>query len=77
MAARRKLVHDQNTRDKIQVAQIINRLTDCINGKIELSPAQVNAAKILLNKKLPDLKQMEIDAKIGGDAFEQWLKSLK
>jgi len=56
MAARiRRIVHDDNTRAKIQTSQIINRLTDHMLGTIELSATQIQAARILLDRTLPVL----------------------
>lgn len=52
--------HIDETRAKIQVSQIINRLNQCVMGEIELSPSQVNAAKTLLSKVLPDLQAMAL-----------------
>lgn len=54
-ARSRKRMHDEDTRQRIQAALIINRLTDCLNGKVELTQAQVTCGKTLLNKVLPDL----------------------
>lgn len=65
MAARiRKIRHDENTRLKIQAAQLINRLTNHANGEVELSATQVRSIEILLRKILPDLSdvKMEVDA---------------
>ena len=65
MAARKRAIkHDENTRMKIQAAQLINRLTDHANGKVELSATQVRAIEVLLRKTLPDLSdvRMEVDA---------------
>lgn len=67
MAARaNKIRHDEDTRSKIQAAMIINRLSDHIVGKIEMDVSQVSAAKVLLNKVLPDLKAVELSGKDGG-----------
>ena len=64
MAARtRKLIHDEETRARIKTSQLVNRLQDYIDGKIQLEPAQVNAVAILLRKTLPDLTSTEL---IGG-----------
>lgn len=52
--------HDERTRAKIQTSQIVNRLQDFVNGAVELSPAQVTAAQVLLRKTLPDLAQTEV-----------------
>lgn len=65
MAARTKRIrHDENTRLKIQAAQLINRLQDHATGKVDLSPTQVRAIEVLLRKTLPDLSdvRMEVDA---------------
>ena len=59
-AKERKLHHMQETRDKIQAGQIINRLHKCVMGEIELSSQQVAAASKLLNKVLPDLQAAQI-----------------
>lgn len=65
MAARKRAIrHDENTRMKIQAAQLINRLTAHANGELELSNTQVRAIEVLLRKTLPDLSdvRMEVDA---------------
>ena len=60
MAARKFAIRqDDQTRAKIQAAQIINRLHKCIMGELELSSQQVRAAKILLGKVIPDLSAVE------------------
>lgn len=64
MAIRKRLSHDDKTREKIQTSQFINRLTQFINGKIELSPAQVRAIEVLLKKTLPDLQAVSLDGKL-------------
>jgi hypothetical protein len=65
-ARTKKIRHDEDTRSKIQAAQIINRLNDHINGKVSLDVSQVSAAKVLLNKVLPDLKAVELMGQGGG-----------
>lgn len=61
MAARtHKIRHDEETRAKIQVAQIINRFMACLNGEIELNSNQVSCGKTLLAKVLPDLTSTEM-----------------
>lgn len=59
----KKIRHDDETRAKIQAAQIINRFHACLMGKIVLDPQQVSVGKALLNKVLPDLSSVEL----GGD----------
>lgn len=74
MAKRTKrIVHDENTRAKIQTSQIINRLTNHILGElknskdetIQMSSSQVTAALGLLKKTLPDLTSINVQ----GDIF--------
>ena len=60
----KKIRHDDETRAKIQAAQIINRLHLCIMGKVELTSAQVSAAKTLLGKVLPDLTATELSGEV-------------
>jgi len=60
-----KIRHDDQTRAKIQAAQIINRFMACMNGDIELTAAQVSCGKTLLNKVLPDLQSVSLDANVG------------
>ncbi len=65
MAARKRAIrHDDNTRAKIQAAQLVNRLTAHACGELELSNTQVRAIEVLLRKTLPDLSdvRMEVDA---------------
>lgn len=57
--------HQEDVRRKIQSSQLINRLTDHVHGKVELTPTQVRAAEILLRKCVPDLSSVE--GKIDGD----------
>jgi len=61
-----KIRHDDETRAKIQAAQIINRLYGCVMGEVTLDAQQVSAAKTLLNKVLPDLQATSIDANVNG-----------
>jgi len=58
-ARKNKIRHDEQTRAKIQAAQIINRLHGHVMGEVSLDAAQVSSAKVLLAKILPDLKHME------------------
>lgn len=60
--------HHEETRNKIQAAQLINRLQSIAMGEVEADPTQVNAAKALLNKVLPDLKAVDIQG--GGENGE-------
>lgn len=60
--------HNEETRNKIQGAQLINRLTKHVmSDKPILDTSQVNAAKALLNKVLPDLTAVSLDGNLQGD----------
>lgn len=63
MAARKNPYPDPNTIERIRATvktgQLVKRLTDFVNGQIELAPAQVTAALGLLKKTLPDLTSVE------------------
>jgi len=60
--------HSEKTREKIKATQLVNRLQayvlgeeDPVTGKpVEMKPAQVNAAKVLLDKKLPTLTMADV-----------------
>lgn len=59
-----KIRHDENTRLKIQVSNIITYLQSHIEGTKELSATQLKACEILLRKSLPDLTSVEISGEI-------------
>ena len=70
MAARKlRPFHTDEIRAKIQASQLINRLTDHVFGVIELTPAQVSSAKILLGKSVPDLSAVQLSGT--GDEGQQ------
>ena len=48
---------NENWRAKIQTSKLIIRLQDHAHGKCEMTPTQIQAAKILLSKVAPDLQQ--------------------
>jgi len=60
--------HSEKTREKIKTSQLVNRLQAYIMGEpdpktgepVEMKPAQVNAAKVLLDKTLPSLSMADI-----------------
>jgi hypothetical protein len=61
MAARtNKPNHEEKTKRLIQASQLLNRLIMHANGEIDMSQSQVNAAKIVIGKSIPDLKAMEL-----------------
>ena len=64
MAIRKKLTHDQRTREKIRTSQLINRLEKHVLGEIDLTSSQVTAALGLMRKTLPDLTAVEHSGEI-------------
>lgn len=60
MAARKnKILHDDKTKERIRASQLLNRLNSFANGEIEMTQAQVNAARVVIGKIIPDLKAVE------------------
>lgn len=66
----RKIRHDEETRLKIKVAQLINRLTAHAAGEVELSATQVRSIEILLRKALPDLSNLTVDGESAPITFQ-------
>ena len=72
MAARtNKPLHEDKTKRLIQASQLLNRLYSHANGEIEMTQSQVNAAKVVIGKAIPDLKAMEITGEGGGAVLLQ------
>jgi hypothetical protein len=61
MAARKKLNLTQAWKDKIQIANIIDRLVKHVNDEIDMKPTQLKAAEILLKKVAPDLSNTTLE----------------
>ena len=57
-----KVILHEKWREKIRASMIINRLRNHVLGRIELSTTQIQAARILLNKVVPDLSQVDLSA---------------
>ena len=61
MAARTsKITHDEKTKELIAASQLLNRLIKHANAEIEMTATQIQAAKIVIGKRIPDLKAVEI-----------------
>lgn len=56
---RRGKTLDAKWREKIKTGVLMDRLEKHVVGKIELSATQVQAARILLGKTIPDMKAVE------------------
>lgn len=60
MAARtNKINHAQKTKDLIRASQLLNRLSKCAKGEVDMSAVQVQAARIVIGKEIPDKKAIE------------------
>lgn len=68
MAARLNRLHSDSVREKIKVSNIIDRLEKHVSGEIELTPAQVTSARVLLDKSLASLTATELSGP-NGDAL--------
>lgn len=60
----KKIRHDENTRTKIKVGNIITRLHGLIAGTVDMPPHAVSAALGLLKKVLPDVTSVEISKEV-------------
>lgn len=59
MAARLNRHHAEEVRQKIQASVIIDRLQKHINGELEMSATQVQAANSLLDRSVAKLSQVQ------------------
>lgn len=59
MRKKDRKAYPEKAKDRIKAGMMVGRLYKHVMGEIEMSATQVNAAKILLNKVLPDMKAIE------------------
>jgi hypothetical protein len=67
MAARKRALsvrQVESWRTGIQVGMIRHRLHQCVRGEIEMTYVQLGAAKILLDKAIPNLTSVEHTGKV-------------
>jgi hypothetical protein len=69
MAARLNRMHQDSVREKIRASMIIDRLEKHVEGALDLSPSQVQAAKILLDKVISNAPT---DMHVSGDMNISW-----
>lgn len=69
MAARMRKTHQDDVRAKIQASYYVGRLHDHIIGKKEMTESQIKAAKILLDKSLPNLSDVKLETGAQGITF--------
>lgn len=73
MAARKQRWHPDEVRQRIKASQLINRLNDHANSDRPLMDnSQVTAARVLLNKVLPDLQSTALTGEQGGPITVKW-----
>ena len=67
MAARKQLWHPDEVKKRIQTSQLINRLTDhALSPEPIMDASQVQAARALIDKVLPNVKYVEHAGEGGG-----------
>ena len=59
-----KIRHDENTRLKIRVTHLINRFQMHFDGELDMTPTQIQAGKILLDRARPCLQSVEVSGEI-------------
>ena len=70
MPARIRTKHQDETRARIQVSNLITRVEKYALGELsdeDISPNRLNAIKLLLGKTLPDLSATEVTQQVEGD----------
>jgi hypothetical protein len=55
---------DERTRQRIKTSMLVNRLSDHVLGNAQMSPTQIRAAEILLNKTLSNLTATELTGSV-------------
>ena len=64
-------------REKIKVANIITRLEKHAEGEVEMTPTQVKAAQVLLDRVMPTLSASEITRKTEAVSPEALIQMLR
>jgi len=59
MAARLNPRHTEMVRQKIQAGVLIDRLHKHAEGKLEMTPSQLKASEILLDRSVPKLSHIQ------------------
>jgi hypothetical protein len=76
MAARLQLTHSEKTKSKIQTSMLVIRLQSHALGKLKhpMTASQIRCAEILLNKTLPNLGAIQVEAEIDHEITIKWQK---
>ena len=72
MSKRDNVSQTQRTRDKIKSTYLVKALMDHALNNSEMSQTQIAAAKILLSKTVPDIKQQEIQQSVDASINITW-----
>ena len=64
-ARKRKVALSDDWKANIQATQIMNRLYGHALGTVDMEKSQIDAAKVVLSKILPDLARIEATGKDG------------
>jgi len=59
-------IEEPTWRNKHKIGSLMARVLKHANGEIEMTPSQINAAKLFLSKTVPDLNRSELTGKDGG-----------
>ena len=52
--------HSERDKQRIRASQLLNSLARFANGKSKMTSAQVQAARVVIGKVIPDLKSVEV-----------------
>jgi predicted transcriptional regulator len=74
MAVRLNKRHQDSVISCIKSGQLVKRLQDHADGKIDLLPTQIKCAEILLRKTTPDLKAVDLTGNL--DVNGSWTVKL-
>lgn len=66
MAARKNPKNRPQSYELQRAKQLLNRLTKCAKGEVDMSTVQVKAATVVINKEIPDLARLEHTGSGGG-----------
>ena len=72
MSKRDNVSQTQRTRDKIKSSYLVKALEDHALNNSEMSQTQIAAAKILLSKTVPDIRQVEVEQNVDASINITW-----
>jgi hypothetical protein len=60
MAVRKDGLHSERVRKRIQLSQLVTRLQNNALGKVDMTPGQIDSAKFLISKAMPNLPETKV-----------------